>query len=121
QKQAERLVERHLMNSESFLATHGMRSLSRLEKMYDPDSETANPSNWLGPIWTVANFMIYEGLLKYGFEKEAEILSRKVRDLLHEDLVLTSTLHECYCPETGKPNFNGDFISWNTLVLLMDD
>ena len=46
-EQAERMVER-LRDPRTFNATYGIRSLSRLEKMYDLRA-TNNPSNWLGP------------------------------------------------------------------------
>jgi len=34
-------------------------------------SVTNNPSNWLGPIWLVANYVVFRGLLNYGYRMEA--------------------------------------------------
>jgi len=47
-EQAERMRERY-RDPRTFSATYGVRTLSRLEKMYDLRASN-NPSNWLGPI-----------------------------------------------------------------------
>lgn len=118
-EQARRLVEEHLRNENEFWAPFGLRSVSRGERMYEPAIDSANPSNWLGPIWIVASYMVYEGLKRYGYAADAAELAEKTQLLLEEDLRKTGTLHECYHPDTGSPNFNADFLSWNVLALLM--
>jgi putative isomerase len=115
-EQARILVEAHLRNPDEFDAPYGMRSLSKREKMYDPCTDSANPSNWLGPVWVVANHMVCEGLRRYGYHKDASALTRKIVGLLGGDLAAHGYLHECYHPDTGKPNFNSGFLSWNVLV-----
>ena len=117
--QAEALVKKHLLNPQEFDARWGIASLARNERMYEPATDSANPSNWLGPVWIVANYMIYEGLKKYHYDTEAEVLAAKTRELLINDLRTTGRLHECYHPDTGQPNFNADFLSWNVLAGLM--
>jgi putative isomerase len=117
--QARRLVAKHLQNNAEFLGNWGIRSMAKEERMYDPETNSANPSNWLGPVWIVANYMVFEGLKNYGFEQEAHYLGLRIRELLENDLNETGTLHECYHPDTGVPNFNADFLSWNLLALTM--
>jgi len=112
-------VEKHLRNEEEFAAPWGVRSMSKSERMYEPATDSANPSNWLGPIWIVANHMVYEALDRYGYEADANTLAEKTRSLLSGDLQKTGTLHECYDPDTGAPNFNGGFLSWNLLAAMM--
>ncbi|GAT32278.1 putative isomerase [Terrimicrobium sacchariphilum] len=119
-EQAAILVNSHLRDERSFSANWGIRSLSKTERMYSPGTNSANPSNWLGPIWIVANYMIYEGLRNYGYHSDAATLARKTRALLENDLAATGTLHECYHPDSAQPNFNSGFISWNVLALLME-
>jgi putative isomerase len=118
-EQASVLVGCHLRNPAEFSAEWGVPSLARNEKMYAPQVNSSNPSNWLGPVWLVADFMVYEGLLRYGFAADARNLADKTVRLLQQDLEQTGTLHECYHPETGKPNFNSGFLSWNVLAALM--
>jgi len=114
--QAKILVEKHLRNPEEFDASYGLRSLSKSERMYEPATDSANPSNWLGPIWIVANHMVCEGLRRYGYHDDAEAITQKIVILLGRDLERHGFLHECYHPDTGKPNFNDGFLSWNVLV-----
>lgn len=118
-EQAQLMVERHWNKGDTLNARWGMRTLASNERMYAPAVESSNPSNWLGPVWIVANFMTWEGLRRYGFAREAAALAEKTRTLLEQDLARTGTLHECYHPDSGAPNFNAGFLSWNTLALLM--
>lgn len=115
-EQARRLVENHLRNPAEFAARHGIRSMSQSERMYAPATNSANPSNWLGPIWIVANYMVGEGLKRYGFQQDAARLTEQIVSLLGEDLQRHGELHECYHPDSGEPNFNAGFLSWNVLV-----
>lgn len=114
-EQARILVEKHLRNPEEFHARHGMRSMAKNERMYDPVTDSANPSNWLGPIWIVANYMVYEGLKRYGFAKDALEIAEKIVALLGGDLERHGEFHECYHPDSGAPNFNSGYLSWNVL------
>lgn len=118
--QARRMVERHLRNSPDFDAPYGIPTLAKCEKMYAPGINSSNPSNWLGPIWIIANYLVYAGLRNFGFHEEAGRLASKTRCLLQQDLMATGTLHEHYHPDTGAPNFNAGFIDWNILAHLMD-
>jgi len=118
-EQAQAVVDRHWNTGDTLNARWGVRTLASNERMYAPAVESSNPSNWLGPVWIVANFMTWEGLRRYGFAREAAALAEKTRTLLEQDLARTGTLHECYHPDTGAPNFNAGFLSWNTLALLM--
>ena len=111
---------RHIFDPETFGSDYGVTTLARDEKMFDL-SVTNNPSNWLGPIWLVANYVVFRGLMNYGYRKEAEQIYLKTALLLGRDLSETGCLHEYYDPFTGKPIMNGGFINWNILVLNMRD
>lgn len=82
-------------------------------------SAANNPSNWLGPIWLVANYVAFRGLLNYGLRDQAALLCERSVRLLDEDLRATGSLHEYYNPFTGKPVMNGGFVNWNILALNM--
>lgn len=117
-KQAECIVTKHIRDEKTFNSPYGIRTLSRDEKMYNL-SATNNPSNWLGPIWIIVNYIVFRGLLNYGYLEDAKELYEKTVLLLGRDLEQTGTLHEYYEPETGKPVMNPGFINWNMLVLNM--
>ncbi len=119
QEQARALVE-HVFDKETFYSDYGVTTLAKDEKMFDL-SVTNNPSNWLGPIWLVANYVVFRGLMNYGFRAEAERIFEGSLTLLGQDLEKTGSLHEYYDPFTGEPIMNGGFINWNVLVLNMAD
>lgn len=116
-EQAKHLVE-HIFDEETFSSPYGIATLAKDEKMFDL-SVTNNPSNWLGPIWLVANYAVFKGLLDYGYIKEAEEICNRSLLLLGKDLEKTGSIHEYYNPFDGEPIMNGGFINWNILVLNM--
>jgi len=117
QDQADRMVQRY-RDSRTFAANYGVRTLSKLEKMYDLRASN-NPSNWLGPIWGISNYLLFRGLLKYGFEADARELAEKTVLLFGRDLETNGCLHEYYHPDSGEPIMTRNFQNWNFLVLNM--
>lgn len=117
-EQAERMVKENLLDEKGFWAPWGVRSLSKYEKMY-AIKNSGNPSCWLGPIWGIANYMVFRGLLKYGYTEEARILAQKTVDLFNKDIAETGEIHEYYDPESGAPIRNPGFQSWNLLSVNM--
>lgn len=117
-QEAESLV-RWYHRQDAFGSDYGITTLDRREKMFRIEA-TNNPSDWLGPIWLVANYCVFRGMLNYGYRAEAEELCRKSRVLLERDLAEHGCLHEYYDPDSGEPVMNGGFINWNILVLNME-
>ena len=117
-EQAEIMVKRHFHDSTSYNAPAGIRTLSPLEKMYDTRA-SGNPSSWLGPIWINVNYLVFRGLLNYGYKEEAKELAEKTILLLGRDFERFGALHEYYLPENGEPVLNKGFQNWNFLVLNM--
>ena len=119
-EQAKRMVAENYKDTRTFNAKYGIRTLSRLEKMYSVKA-SSNPSNWWGPIWGISNYMTYRGLLKYGYKKEANELACKTIMLFGNDFKKNGALHEYYNPDSGEPIMNKGFQNWNYLVLNMID
>jgi putative isomerase len=117
-EQAAIMVDGHFHDTTSFNAPAGIRTLSPLEKMYDTRA-SGNPSSWLGPVWINANYLVFRGLLNYGYEAEASELAEKTIILLGRDYERFGALHEYYLPENGEPVLNKGFQNWNFLVLNM--
>ena len=116
-EQAERMILK-LRDKKTFNCRGGIRSLSKLEKMYDLRASN-NPSNWRGPVWGVSNFMLFSGLLKYGFTDDAREMAEKTVTLFGRDLEQNGCLHEYYHPDTCEPIVTHGFENWNFLVLNM--
>ena len=117
-EQADRIVKEHFSDPRTFNSPSGVRTLSKMEKMYSMRA-SANPSNWRGPIWGVSNYMVFSGLVNYGYTNEAEELAIKTILLFGKDFEKNGALHEYYEPETGEPILNIGFQNWNYLVLNM--
>ena len=88
--------------------------------MYAPEVARGNPSNWLGPVWIVANYIGWETLGDRGYGELAGSLADAVIGLLAGDLRRTGMFHEYYSPETGLGVCGPHFMSWNALAALME-
>ena len=86
--------------------------------MYNVEA-SGNPSSWQGPVWIVANYLTFRGLVRYGFDNEARELAEKTILLLGRDYERFGALHEYYLPDNGEPVLNKGFQNWNLLVLNM--
>ncbi|WP_347840334.1 trehalase family glycosidase [uncultured Draconibacterium sp.] len=117
-EQAKRIVNEHFNDPRTFNSPSGVRTLSKMEKMYSLRA-SANPSNWRGPIWGISNYMVFKGLVDYGFDAEARDLATKTVQLFGRDFEKSGALHEYYEPETGEPLLNKGFQNWNYLVINM--
>ncbi len=117
-EQAERMVKEHALNDKTFCANYGIRSLSKMEKMYSLIPSN-NPSCWLGPIWGLCNYVVYAGMKKYGYVEEAKELALKTITMFGKDLESNGEMHEYYNPETGKSVYTKGFQSWNLLAVEM--
>ena len=117
-EQASAMVKGSYIESDQLRAAAGIRTLSNRETMYSLE-KSSNPSNWLGPVWIIANYFAWKGLKRYGFTREAEDLADKTLHILSSDLKRSGTLNEYYHPDTGAPLSHRGFVDWNLLVLEM--
>lgn len=117
-EQAKKMVENVLCSNDAFWAPCGIRTLAKYEKMYSVKA-TSNPSCWLGPVWIVSNYMVFRGLVKYGYVEMARELAEKTVNMLEMDIKCHGGMHEYYDPETGQPIVNLGFQNWNLLAINM--
>lgn len=117
-EQASALVRRNYLADERFRGAFGVRSLSNQETMYSLVF-SSNPSNWLGPVWIIVNYLVWKGLARYGFSDAASDLANKTIRLLNASLAKDGSLNEYYHPDTGTPLSHKGFMDWNLLALEM--
>lgn len=67
---------------------------------------------WRGPIWINVNWVLYKGLLRYGFDHLAEQLRRSILDLPRR-----SGFWEHYHPLTGKGQ-GAETFAWTAALVL---
>ena len=117
-EQATALVRTNYLADDGLRAPFGVRSLSSRESMYSMDF-SSNPSNWLGPVWIIGNYLVWRALANTGFHQQADALRDKTLRLLATDLATNGSLNEYYHPDTGAALSHNGFMDWNLLVLEM--
>ena len=96
QPRAKRIVREHLLNEKEFWLAYPVASYAKTEPDYYQGSH--NECNWRGPTWAPTNYMIFHGLMRYGFAAEAKVLSDR---LLEMSIEQNPVLREYYDAETG--------------------
>ena len=114
-ERAERMVYENMLDTRTFNAEYGVRTLSKLEKMYCI-VESGNPSCWLGPIWGISNYICFRSLVKFGYTDEARKLVEKTVLMHGRAIEQSGAMYEYYHPDTGEGVSNRGFQSWNFLV-----
>jgi alpha,alpha-trehalase len=118
-EQGRRMIERYILEPGKLWAPHGVRSLAADEPFYNNENVLKPYSNWQGPIWPHANWMILHALLHYGYPDAAGEIAERVTRVCLDDLDRNGMMHENYHADTGAPLAAPDFISWNLLVAQM--
>jgi putative isomerase len=93
---AGRMVKEHLLNEKEFWLAYPVASYAKTEPDYYQGSH--NECNWRGPTWAPTNYMIFQGLMRYGFTEEAKKLSDRLLEMAVEK---NPVLREYYDAETG--------------------
>lgn len=117
QEQADRMC-RHLLDNDDLLTPYGLRTCAKTEKMYSLE-KSSNPSNWLGPVWVLANVLVWQGLSRYHEKDLADGLRSATLELLGKNLREYGEMFESYHPDTGAPMLHPGFLSHNMPVLEM--
>lgn len=124
--EAQRMIDRYLLNPAQMRSPHGIRSLSSFNRDYNNEAIINPYSNWRGPIWINANFLDWLALRRYGYSSEARWLAITLADDIHRDIQRWGSMHENYNAETGDGlaptpeqspggKFAG-FVGWNLLA-----
>jgi putative isomerase len=95
-KQAERMMQEHLLNPEEFKGQWMIPSIS----MKDPAFK--DQQYWRGRIWGPMNFLVYLGLLNYQLPEARKVLAEKSNQLFMENIKLNGYVFENYNGITGN-------------------
>jgi alpha,alpha-trehalase len=126
QKDAERMIRRHLLNREEMRSPFGFRSLAKSDPAYNNKAIIDPYSNWQGPLWVNANYLDWIALRRYGFKAESKWVAETLAAEEHRDIAKWGSMHEDYDAETGDGlaptveqspggKFAG-FVGWNLLA-----
>jgi hypothetical protein len=111
-----RLVEEHLLNRDEFLTPVAPPSVAACEPSYEPDAGRGPIRRyWRGPTWINSAWLVWLGMRRLGYVKEAEHLAAGVVGAAARE-----GLREYYDPRTGKGLGARDF-TWSALVAELAD
>jgi hypothetical protein len=111
-EQAKRMVEDHLLNPKEFWGKYVAPTIARNDPAF-PDQ-----FYWRGDIWGPTNYMLYEGINRYRFDKVALQYAQKSYDLFMDDWRINQHNNEQYHAWGG--NGGGDkHYTWGTLLCLV--
>jgi hypothetical protein len=110
--QAERMVKEHLLNPKEFWGTYVAPTIARNDPAFE------DQFYWRGDIWGPTNYMLYEGLDRYDFDKVALDYSGKNYALFMDDWKSNQHDNEQYHAWGG--NGGGDtHYTWGALLCLV--
>jgi hypothetical protein len=111
-EQARRMVAEHLLNPKEFWGTYVAPSVAR------NDSGFPDQFYWRGDIWGPTNFMLYQAINRYRFDKVALDYAQKNYDLFMSDWKVNHHDNEQYRAWGG--NGGGDtHYTWGALLCLV--
>ena len=113
-ERAERLVKEHLLNPHEFWTNYPVATWAKTEPDYRQE-KAGNESTWLGSTWIPTNYMVFRGLLRYGYTDIAAELADKTFELVVSEV----DLREYYNGETGAGQGLSPFWGWSGLGYLM--
>lgn len=108
QREAGKLIDKHLLNSDEFWTKYPVPTVSLDEPSFDPKDF------WRGPVWIATNWFIYKGLKNYSFDDLAKQI--KESSIL---LIEKSGFREYFDPNKGE-GFGAKDFTWGALVLDMN-
>jgi len=110
--QAHRMITEHLLNKGEFWGQYVMPTISRNDRAF-PDQYY-----WRGDIWGPTNYLVYEGLDRYGFDKIALQFARKSYDLFMSDWHSHQYTDEQYYAWGGSAGGDKHY-TWGALLALI--
>jgi putative isomerase len=116
-EQADALVRDHLVNPEEFWGEHPVAGTP-----FD-DPAAADDVYWRGRVWPTMNYLVWLGLVRYGYASEAAELARRSR-LMFERGWAERRCYENLSQRTGDGGGSPDsdpFYTWGALLALIGD
>jgi hypothetical protein len=111
QQQSQQLIQ-HLTDPDEFWRAYGIPTLAASDGYYNP------MGYWNGPVWVQWQYLIFRGLLNYGYNDLARQLAEKVIDQVIYQLKENHWFWELYSPDDRRAGWNKAYI-WSGLVARM--
>jgi len=113
-ERAEHLVKGHLLDRNEFWRPYPVATWARSEPDYYQEP-THGECNWRGPAWVPTNYMVFHGLVRYGFDEAARELAYRTFEMALSE----PRTREFYNAETGGGLGLDPFWGWSALAYCM--
>jgi putative isomerase len=114
-ERAKQTIETHLLNQNEFWLAYPVASYAKTEPDYYQGS-LHKECNWRGSTWAPTNYMIFQGLVRYGYVDAAKDLATR---LFQMAVVKNPVLREYYNAETGEGMGQTSFWGFTSLYYVM--
>ncbi len=115
QERADTLMKT-LLDTDQFWRKYGVPTLSAADPWYTPDVDYC--CKWNGPVWLLWDYMVFRGLLNYGYNKEARELADKMMLAVTTQLAKNHNFWESYSPDNDVLNCPSNYI-WDAIIAKM--
>jgi hypothetical protein len=117
-KERANLLIQTLTDSTKFWRKYGVPTLSAADEWYSPYVDYC--CKWNGPVWLLWDYMVFDGLLNYGYNDLAIQLADKMTLAVTEQLSKNHNYWESYSPDNTlldcPPNYIWDAIMAKVLI-----
>jgi len=110
ERQAQRLIDEHWLNPAEYAPDEAVRYRITTTSKSEPEWEARR--YWRGPVWIILNWLLSDGLRRYGFVDLAEALRRDSLDLMER-----SGFREYYDARDGTGCGSPQF-SWSAALAI---
>ncbi len=117
-ERAEILVA-HLTDTTRFWRKYGVPTLSATDPWYSAEVDYC--CKWNGPVWLLWDYMVFDGLVRYGYHDLARELGRKMLQAAGLQLRKNHNFWESYSPDNEVLNCPPNYIWDSILARLMID
>lgn len=109
-----------LTDTTKFWRKYGVPTLSAQDPWYSPYVDYC--CKWNGPVWLLWDYMVYDGLRRYGYNDIAHQLAGKMVDAVIVQLSKNHNYWESYSPDNETLNCPPNYI-WDAIIakLLIDE
>jgi hypothetical protein len=110
-------VMAHLANEKEFWSSHGVRSLSADEAIYEPGYSQSGfkNSNWRGPIWIPINYLLVQTLNGIDSNVSDQLRANLIKTV-EDQWLADGRFHEYYDAETGAGLGADHQTGWTALI-----
>ena len=109
---ADRLIK-SLVDTTKFWRKYGVPTLSADDDFYTPYVDYC--CKWNGPVWLLWNYMVYDGLKKYGYNEIASELAKKMVLAVSTQLKTNHNFWESYSPDNDVLDCPSNYI-WDAIM-----